>query len=310
MSRRWSESDVPAQDGRTILVTGANSGIGFEAARLLAGRGARVLLAVRDVAKGEQAAASIRAGDDGGRVDVVALDLADLAAVEAAADDVAARVDHLDVLVNNAGIMAVPYRQTVDGFELQFGTNHLGHFALTGHLLRLLLAAPQTPRVVTVSSGAHRIGAIDFDNLDGARGYDKWRAYGQSKLANLLFTLELQRRAGDRLLAVAAHPGYAATNLQPRSAQASGSRLGELAMRLGNVLLAQSATAGALPTVVAAAALDVGGGEYLGPSGPFEARGAPTRVGRSAAARDAETAARLWAASEELTGVRYDALEA
>ncbi|MGH8902156.1 MAG: oxidoreductase, partial [Egibacteraceae bacterium] len=217
----WTARNVGDLSGSLALVTGGNSGIGLEAVRVLASHGARVILACRDPAKGGQAVASVRKEHPHAAVEVLQLDLADLDSVAQAAERVGQRHSRLDILVNNAGVMAVPYRQTLDGFELQFGTNHLGHFALTGRLLALLLAATSA-RVVTVSSFAHRTGRIDFDNLDGRQGYQKWRAYGQSKLANLLFTFELQRRAeaaGADLVAVAAHPGYAATNLQRRGPQ-------------------------------------------------------------------------------------------
>ncbi len=297
---------------RTVLVTGGNSGIGLEAVRAMAALGDRVVLASRDASRGAAARADVLHTAPDADVELLALDLADLSAVERAAGEALERHPRLDVLVNNAGVMATPLRRTADGFELQLGTNHLGHFALTGRLLPALLAAP-APRVVTVSSGAHRIGGIDFSNLDGSRGYSRWRAYGQSKLANLLFTAELQRRvvaAGLPLRSVAAHPGYAATNLQARGPQMSGSRLGEALAALGNRLLAQPAVAGALPTVHAATAAHVRGGDYFGPDGPFEARGRPARADRSAAARDEATARRLWEVSQDLTGVRYDALGA
>ena len=227
----------------------------------------------------------------------------------AAADEFKQRHGSLDVLVNNAGVMALPFRATADGFEMQFGTNHLGHFALTGHLLPCLLAAPGG-RVVTVSSGVHRLGRMDFDNLDASRGYAKWTAYFRSKLANLLFTLELQRRAtaaGLDLVAVAAHPGYASTHLQGAGPQMAGRRLEAQAWKVFN-LIGQSAARGALPTVRAAVEPGLTGGEYFGPSGPGELRGRPVAVKMARAAHNPNDAARLWAASEELTGVRYEPL--
>ena len=282
-------SPLPDQSGRTAVVTGANSGLGLATARALAAAGAHVVLAVRDVAKGE-------AADVPGDVEVRRLDLADLESVRAFAAEWTGR---LDVLVNNAGIMAVPPRVTVDGFESQFGTNHLGHFALTN-----LLLPHVTDRVVTLSSTMHRVGSIDLDDLHWQRRpYSAERAYGQSKLANLLFTLELQRRltaAGSPVRATAAHPGWSATNLQSHS----GSRLKDAAMRLGNRLFATTAAQGALPTLFAATA-DVPGGSYAGPGGRFELRGSPTLVGRTAAASDGAMAERLWAASAELTGVDF-----
>jgi NAD(P)-dependent dehydrogenase (short-subunit alcohol dehydrogenase family) len=290
-SHKWTAADLPDLGGRTVVVTGANSGIGLVAARELARKGARVVLAVRDTAKGEDAAASIP-----GTTEVRRLDLADLTSVREFA---ATWEGDLDVLVNNAGVMAVPERRTADGFELQLGTNHLGHFALTNLLL------PQIrDRVVTVASTAHRVGKIDLDDLNWERrGYQRWPAYGQSKLANLLFTLELQRRlnlAGSDVRALAAHPGYAATNLQSRSENA----INQLVMAVGNRLIAQSDEMGALPTLYAVTQ-DLPGASYVGPDGFQEQRGHPTLVGRSARASDGETARGLWERSEELTGVRF-----
>jgi NAD(P)-dependent dehydrogenase (short-subunit alcohol dehydrogenase family) len=301
---RWSPADVPDQSGRTALVTGANSGLGLHTALELARRGARVLLAVRRPERGEQAAQRVLAEVPAARLEVVPLDLADLASVRAAATDVAGRVGALDLLVDNAGIMAVPRSLTPDGFESQLATNHLGHFALTGLLLPQLLAGT-SPRVVVVSSGAHRTGRIAFDDLHGERSYSRWGAYGQSKLANLLFARELQRRAGDRLLVAAAHPGYAATHLQ----SGQSAPLMEAFMKLGNLLVAQSDAQGAWPSLYAATMPDVRPGDYWGPS-LAEVRGVPKRVGRSAAAQDDAAAALLWDRSEELTGVSYDALGA
>lgn len=291
MTPKWTTDDMPRQDGRSFLVTGANSGIGLVAARELARAGARVVLAVRDPARGEQAAATID-----GDTEVRRLDLADLESVRAFAAD---WDGDLDVLINNAGVMAPPRGRTKDGFELQIGTNHLGHFALTN-----LLLPHVTDRVVTVSSGAHRFGSMRFDDLNWERGrYDRWRAYGQSKLANLLFTLELQRRlaaTGSDLRAVAAHPGWAATNLQSHT----GSRIQNGLMAVGNRLWAQSDEMGALPTLYAATA-DVPGGSYAGPDGLAEQRGHPRLVGRSRAASDADAARRLWELSEELTATAF-----
>ena len=285
---------MPAQAGRRVIVTGANSGIGLVAARELARAGARVTLAVRSEEKGRAAAAGMP-----GEVDVRRLDLASLDSVRAFAG---AWDEPLDLLVNNAGLMAPPYATTADGFEMQLGTNHLGHFALTGLLLDRLLAAPD-PRVVTLSSGAHRMGQMRWDDLQWTQGYRPWAAYGQSKLANLLFTFELQRRAGEAgtpLRALAAHPGYAATELQ----KGTHSRAQELAMQVLNRVVAQSADAGTLPTLYAATA-DLPGATYVGPDGPGEMRGSPKVVGVSRAAADPASQRRLWEVSEELTGVRY-----
>ena len=304
---RWSIADAPDQRGRTVLVTGATSGLGLETARALASRGARVLVAGRDAARTDAAVGEVSAAAaDGGSGEPVQLDLASLAGIAAAADDVRSRVDALDVLVNNAGVMAPPFGRTADGFETQIGTNHLGHLALTAHLLPALLAADR-PRVVTVSSAAHRMGQIDPDDLHyDRRAYSPWPAYGASKLANLLFTGELDRRArasGSPLVAAAAHPGYAATNLQLAGPAYAQNPVGRTATRLLNAVLAQSAAAGALPQLYAATMPDVRGNDYLGPDGPGESRGGPTRVGRSAAASDPELAARLWDRSEEQVGL-------
>jgi NAD(P)-dependent dehydrogenase (short-subunit alcohol dehydrogenase family) len=292
---------VPDQTGRIAIVTGANSGIGLDAARVLARAGAHVVLACRDAAKGETAAASIRSEVSGADLELASLDLASLQSVHEFADGYAH--DRLDLLINNAGVMVPPYRKTADGFELQFGTNHLGHFALTGRLLDRLLKTPRA-RVVTVSSTAHKFGRIDFEDLQSERSYHRWRAYGQSKLANLLFTFELDRRLRDRgadVLSVAAHPGYAATNLQFAATPSRIERLGSIVL---NRVVAQSAERGAEPTLYAATA-EIPGGSFVGPDGFQEMRGAPTLVNATRAARDPETARRLWDVSEQLTGVRF-----
>ncbi len=305
---KWTAQDIPDQSGRIAVVTGANSGIGLVAARELARAGATVVLGCRNPERGDRAAQSIRSAVAGARVEVAQLDLADLASVAACAQALHDSHAHLDLLVNNAGVMATPHRTTADGFELQFGTNHLGHFALTGRLLDLLLAAP-APRVVSVSSGAHRIGRMNFEDLQSERRYWKWRAYGQSKLANLLFAFELQRRAAaakTALLSVAAHPGYAATNLQATGPQMAGNGLEEKISALANKVLAQSDEQGALPTLYAATVADIPPGAYVGPDGPLEQRGHPKLVGTSSAARDVHDATELWDISEELTSVSYD----
>jgi NAD(P)-dependent dehydrogenase (short-subunit alcohol dehydrogenase family) len=305
---RWTADDVPDQTGKIIIVTGGNSGIGYEAARVLARKGAHVVLACRDPGKAQAAIEGIeRDAAAPASVEALPLDLADLASVRAFAAAYRARHAKLDVLCNNAGVMALPHRKTADGFEMQIGTNHLGHFALTGLLLEPLRATGGS-RVVTVSSGAHRMGTIHFDDLNWERGYRRWGAYGQSKLANLLFMRELERRlaaAGGGAISVACHPGYAATNLQAAGPRMEGSSLLEWLADLGNRLLAQSAAMGALPTLYAATAPDVRGGDYIGPDGFGEFTGHPKKVGASAAARDQDAAARLWALSEQLTGVRY-----
>jgi NAD(P)-dependent dehydrogenase (short-subunit alcohol dehydrogenase family) len=290
----WTADDVDDQTGRRIVITGGNSGIGLAAARYLSGAGAQVIIAVRDLAKGRQAAAEI-----GGETQVRQLDLADLDSVRTFA---AETTEPIEVLINNAGVMAVPLGRTAQGFETQFGVNHLGHFALTNLLLPMI-----TDRVVSLSSGAHRAGHIDLDDLNWQRRrYRRWSAYGQSKLANLLFILELERRltaAGSPLRALAAHPGYSATNLQFHS----GNRVMDRLMRVGNRIIAQSQEMGALP-IVYATSQDLPGGSYVGPNARRETQGYPTLVGRSAEASDPKLAEKLWLASEELTGVTFPAL--
>ena len=299
---RWTAADIPDQSGRIAVVTGANSGLGYWTARGLAGAGAAVVLAVRSTVKGDKAAAEIRSVT-GGDARVVELDLADLSSVRAFPERLAA--ERVDILVNNAGIMAPPRQVTKDGFESQFGTNHLGHFALTGVLLPRVLAAPE-PRVVTESSGLHRTGTINFDDLQGEKSYSRWGAYGQSKLANLMFCFELQRRAtaaGSNLKSMASHPGYAATNLQ----FSGPTRFHERAfMWVGNAVFAQSAEKGALTELYAATVPDLPGGTYVGPDGRGEQRGYPKIVRAASKAYDENASQRLWAVSEELTGVHYE----
>ena len=305
-SSTWTQQQIPDQHGRVAVVTGANTGLGFETARILAARGAAVVLAVRDVEKGRQAAARIT-----GDVSVQALDLTSLDSVRSAAADLRAAHPRIDLLINNAGVMYTPKQTTADGFELQFGTNHLGHFALTGLLLDRLLPVPGS-RVVTVSSAGHRIrAAIHFDDLQWERSYSRVGAYGQAKLANLLFVQELHRRltaAAAPMLSVGAHPGFAATSLLTRTAQHRDSRIAAAADKVWLTALTQSAASGALPTLYAATMPDVRGGEYFGPGGRFERRGTPTRVGRSRRAKDDDTAAELWSLSERLTGVTFPGL--
>jgi NAD(P)-dependent dehydrogenase (short-subunit alcohol dehydrogenase family) len=291
----WTAADIPDLAGKEAIVTGANSGLGHQIALELARNGARVTLAVRNSEKGEAAIARIMDAAPKADVELASLDLADLDSVRSFASN---RSDRIDILVNNAGVMALPRRTTKQGFEMQLGTNHLGHFALTG----LLFPKLRTARVVTMSSGAHLYGHIRFDNLQGERHYQRWLAYGQSKLANLLFAFELARRAATAdldLTSAAAHPGYAATNLQLQAGQM------ELMWRLANKLFAQSDAQGALPALYAATMPDVHGGDYFGPDGTGGTRGYPTRSHASKQARDPELGARMWAVSEELTGVAY-----
>ncbi|MFI1420014.1 SDR family NAD(P)-dependent oxidoreductase [Streptomyces sp. NPDC020731] len=297
MSSDWTEQHIPDQHGRVAVVTGANTGLGFETARLLAARGAAVVLAVRNVEKGKQAAARI-AGD----VTVQALDLTSLESIRSAAADLRAAHPRIDLLINNAGVMYTPRQTTADGFELQFGTNHLGHFALTGLLLDRLLPVPGS-RVVTVSSTGHRIkAAIHFDDLQWERSYSRVAAYGQAKLANLMFTYELQRRLAPHgtTVAVAAHPGVSNTELarnMPAPLRAPVTWLAPL--------LTQKAEMGALPTLRAATDPAVVGGQYYGPGNRSETRGHPKLVTSSPDSHDQATQQRLWTVSEELTGVTF-----
>lgn len=313
---QWTTADMPALTGKTVVVTGANSGLGFEGTKAFAMRGATVVLACRSVERGRNAAAAIRrqsetAGLDPDfdlDLDVRACDLGSLASIRSFATDLAATYDSLDVLCNNAGIMAVPRRETDDGFEAQLGVNHLGHFALTGRLFPLLAAGEREARVVTQSSGAHEQGEMDFNDLHAEASYSKWGAYGQSKLANLLFAYELQRRvdaAGDiSLRSVACHPGYTATNLQLRTARESSNPLLGVGMRVANAVLGQDAATGVEPMLYAATA-PVDGGAYVEPGGFANMRGHPT-VGRSSAASyDRQDARRLWQRSREETGVTF-----
>ena len=306
---------MPEMDGQTVVVTGANSGLGFEATRAFARKGAHVVMACRSEERGADAKRTIR-GDESaaeshrGSLEVAPLDLADLDSVRAFADEFRASHDDLHVLCNNAGVMAIPRRETEDGFEMQFGVNHLGHFALTGLLLDCLRETSGETRVVTQSSGVHERGEMDFEDLHGEQSYDEWAAYAQSKLANVLFAYELQRRldAADAtdVTSVACHPGFAATNLQLRGPEMRGSRLRLAAMKATNALIAQSAEAGALPMLYAATASDLSGGEYVGPGGLLNMRGPPEIQRSSDASYDRETAERLWTVSEELTGVAVD----
>jgi NAD(P)-dependent dehydrogenase (short-subunit alcohol dehydrogenase family) len=301
---KWTADQMSEQSGRLAVVTGANSGLGLATARELARAGARTVLACRDVARGEQARRDIAVRAPNTEVDVAELDLASLDSVRAFAERLRSAYDGIDLLVNNAGVMATPRRRTADGFELQFGTNHLGHFALTGLLIDVLQGRDDA-RVVTLSSNAHRFARIAFDNLGGERRYFRWSAYGQSKLANLLFAFELDRRlraAGSAVKSVAAHPGYAATSLQ----HTGPPRVDELLMLVPNKVIAQSDEMGALPILYAATEPGIEGGAYVGPDGIAEQRGHPTTVSPSAAARDEGTARRLWEVSEEMTGVRFE----
>jgi NAD(P)-dependent dehydrogenase (short-subunit alcohol dehydrogenase family) len=301
MAARWTAADIPDQTGRVAVVTGANSGLGLITSRELARAGAEVIMACRNLDKGQTAAEEVSAAASGPQVRLEQLDLADLSSVEAFANRISG--SPIDLLINNAGLMAPPRRLTADGFESQIGTNHLGHFALTGRLLPALLAAPE-PRVVTVSSQAHRTGKISLSDLQGERRYIRWLAYGQSKLANLMFCFELQRRsseAGSALRSMAAHPGYSRTNLQFAAPPVYERAI----MAVTNVLVGQSAERGALPSLYAATFPDLPGGSFVGPDGPFESRGYPRVVTAAGRAYDEEMWRRLWEVSEDLTGVRF-----
>ena len=311
MSKQWTAERMPSQAGKTALVTGANSGIGYIAAAELARHGARVLLGVRDRARGEAALTRLRGEVPGAEAEVAELDMASLASIRSFAQQLGSRGLPLDLLINNAGVMAIPERQlTADGFERQIGTNHLGHFALTGLLMPQLLAsrAEHAPRVVTVASLAHRNGRIDFDNLQSERRYVPWEAYNNSKLANLLFALELDRRTraqGSRLVSIPVHPGIARTNIFSATGAAD---LKTKVMRMLAPVLMQDDAMGALPTLYAATAPEAQGGEYIGPDGFQEFKGYPAVVEPRPQARDEAAARRLWEVSEQLTGVSYPPL--
>ena len=299
MKAKWTSEDVPGQQGRLAVVTGANTGLGLETAQVLAAHGASVVLAVRDIEKGKRAAARIAGTAPGADVMVQPLDLASLDSIRAAADELRAKHPRIDLLINNAGVMFTPKQTTRDGFELQFGTNHLGHFALTGLLLEQLLAVPGS-RVVTVSSIAHRIQArINFDDLQGERSYSRVAAYSQSKLANLLFTYELQRRlsGAGTTIAVAAHPGLANTELTRNTPPITAFFYARV--------MSQKAAMGALPVLRAATDPAVLGGQYYGPGGFFGTRGYPKLAESNGQSHDTAIQRRLWTASEELTGVTF-----
>jgi len=306
----WSVDGMPPMDGKRVVVTGANSGIGFEGTKAFAQAGASVVMACRSVERGERAAEQVRTAVPDADLRVGRCDLADLDSVRKFADRVCAVDDDLHVLCNNAGVMAVPRSETADGFETQLGVNHLGHFALTGHLLERLVTSDGESHVVTQSSGAHEMGEGDFEDLQLEGSYSKWQACGQSKLANLLSAYELQRRLDEAgvtgTTSVACHPGYADTNLQRRGPERSGSTLRLSLMKVANAVFAQDPEQGALPLLYAATADGIDGGEYIGPNGFMNMRGYPASATPSDRARNLDTAARLWGVSEELTGVEYD----
>lgn len=297
MVSNWTDEDIPDLSGKIAIVTGSNRGIGYATAQALARKGATLILACRNSDRGAAAVRRIVQAHSRAKVELVQLDLSDLASVNHFVDEFTSRYDRLDILINNAGIMRTPFQRTADGFELQFATNYLGHFALTGLLLDLIIRTSKA-RVVTVTSWGHRFGKIDFDNLNAEKGYDAGGAYAQSKLANVLFTYELQRRfegAGIDAIAAAVHPGATKTDLPTHWPM----------VRILTPLIGQDPRMGALPTLYAATAPDVQGGDYYGPCSWGGLRGCPTKVRSSDSSYDTELAARLWRVSEELTGVRY-----
>lgn len=300
---KWTSERIGDLKGKRIIITGGASGIGYSAAEVLASRGADLFIAVRNTVKGEKAASKIRTLYPAASVTVMHLDLGDLASVRQFASEFTGLSDRLDLLINNAGVMVPPYAKTKDGFELQFGTNHLGHFTLTSHLLPLLMATPLS-RIVTVSSIAARRAKIQFNNLDGSKGYNPMTFYRQSKFSNLLFAMELQNRlerAGSSTISVACHPGISVTNLLSRG---SGKETGAV-MKWIMGIVAQPANKGALPTLYAATHPDLRGGEYIGPDGPGNTKGYPVLNNDPATLYKPELAAKLWEVSEALTGVRY-----
>lgn len=304
---KWTEGDIPDLTGKVALVTGANSGLGFNTTRALAAHGAQVIMACRTREKAERAADEMRAQQADARLDIRSLDLSDLDSVSDLAQALTAEHVALDLLINNAGVMAVPYAKTRNGFEMQMGTNHLGHFALTGQLLECIKPGG---RIVSVASLAHRwTPGIHFDDLHwDQRRYKRWQAYSDSKLANLLFMHELARRiksSGKAITVAAAHPGFSDTHLQYVAAEQKNSSVEKWTMMLGNSLFAQSASMGALPSLYAATASDVQNSDYIGPGGFQQMRGYPRKVGCRQLARSAPDATRLWALSEQLTGVSY-----
>jgi len=304
----WNVDQIGDLAGQTIIVTGANSGLGYETTKVLAGKGAKVIMACRNSNKAGVAADEIRKAVPSGNLEIRQLDLADLNSVKAFADQMRPDYPHIDILINNAGLMALPESRTAQGFEMQVGTNHLGHFALTAQLFDLVEAA-QKGRIVTVASQAHRPGKIDLDDLNwNSHSYQRWLAYAQAKLANLMFAIELGRRlsASNRVtISAAAHPGYASTELQAKGAKIEGASFKEQMMELGNRIFAHSAYDGALPSLLAATDPSVQNGDYFGPKGFLEMQGAPIKVKGKKLAYDEQIADGLWDLSEELTGVKF-----
>jgi NAD(P)-dependent dehydrogenase (short-subunit alcohol dehydrogenase family) len=303
----WTARDIPSLKGKIAVVTGANSGLGFHAACELARKEAQVIMACRSVSRAQAALEQIRAEAPGAAVEILPLDLSSQESITCFVKAFQEKYTHLHILINNAGVMGIPLRKTAEGFEMQFGTNHLGHFALTGRLLETLLNTPDS-RVVTVSSMMHQLGVINFEDLMGEKKYDPWKAYSQSKLANLLFAYELQRKLSARgasTRSLGAHPGYSATHLQFVGAEMQGSGLQRWLNQVANTLFAQPAAMGALPELYAATAPQAQGGTYIGPNRWNGSRGYPTMVKSSKRSYDQAAAAQLWQVSEKLTGVSY-----
>ena len=310
MSKNWTQKDIPNLDGNVIIITGANSGLGFECARILAEKGATIVMAVRTIAKGEQAKADILKDNPQAQLDVMALDVGDLSSVRAFADAFKAKYDRLDILLNNAGVMAIPRQETADGFEMQLGVNHLGHFALTGLLLDLIVKTPNA-RIHNVSSSANYTGTINFDDLMGEKNYGRWEAYGQSKLANVFFTFELQKRlisAGFDTITNTSHPGLVLTNLQANSVEQSGTGFEAFLYRLIEPIMAQDIGMGVLPMLYGSTVEEAKGGVFYGPR-LFNMRGYPAEKKANKEANDDQALKRFWDISEELTGVNYEILD-
>ena len=306
MSENWSQKDIPDLTGKVVVITGANSGLGLECSKTLAAKGATVVMTARNTTKGEQARTEILARQPDARLDLMQLDVGDLSSVRDFAEAFKKAYDRLDILLNNAGVMAIPRQETVDGFEQQLGVNHLGHFALTGLLLDVITATPGA-RIHSVSSSANYMGTIDFDDLMGEKDYGRWKAYGQSKLANIFFTFELQKRlsaAGFDTLANASHPGVVIGQLQENSVEQSGTRLEGFLYRIVQPLMAQDIEMGVLPMLYGMTAKEAEGGVFYGPR-TFNLRGYPAEKKANKEAYDAAALRRFWEVSEELTSVTY-----
>ena len=307
MSSKWTQNDIPNLTGKVVIITGANSGLGLESTKALASKGATAVMACRNMSKAEKAKAEILASNPNAKLDLMQLDNASLKSVRAFADAFKAKYDRLDILLNNAGVMAIPRQLTEDGFEMQLGVNHLGHFALTGHLIDVITQTPKS-RIHNTSSSANYNGAINFDDLMGEKAYGRWSAYGQSKLANVFFTYELNKRltiAGHDTISNTSHPGLVMGNLQTNSLEQSGSGLLErVAYKIADVVMAQDISMGVLPQLYGSTAVDAKGGVFYGPK-TFNLRGYPAEKNANKAANNAADLKRFWEVSEELTGVRY-----